>query len=364
MRSLAFFGIVIFALTSCDTNSDLLGKMYDFDQGPMLVNLGNELILPAYRDLSDKTESLKIATESFTESPSEEALVTLRQQLKAARLAWQQCAPFQFGPAEANNLSGILNIYPVDTRQIDRNISEGNYDLRTLSNADARGFQAMGYLLYDSEMTNEELVASFDTNRSSYLLDLAVQIAEVSSVVYSEWSVEGANYLGDFTSEAAYGVSVGSSVAKLVNAMNLNFERNTRDGKVGIPVGIRSLGEPVLHATEAYFSGYSVELLQANLTAYHRLYTGGSGEGLDDYLKAIEATTTSNEDLSATINTQFETLIAAVDKLNDPLPEQITTDKVAVEAVFAEMQRLIVLFKTDMASSMGVVITYQDNDGD
>jgi hypothetical protein len=28
------------------------------------------------------------------------------------------------------------------------------------------------------------------------------------------------------------------------------------------------------------------------------------------------------------------------------------------------MQGLIILFKTDMASSMGVIITYQDSDGD
>jgi len=32
--------------------------------------------------------------------------------------------------------------------------------------------------------------------------------------------------------------------------------------------------------------------------------------------------------------------------------------------VFIEMQKIVVLFKSDMASLMGISITNQDNDGD
>ncbi len=360
-------GIVIAGATvlqACTSGNDLLDKMNDFDQGPMLENIGSSIILPAYQSLAKESESLDVAIQSLVSGPSEENLIAARTALKSTRLAWQACTPYQFGPAESINLSGVLNIYPVDTLQIENNIESGSYDLTTISNADARGFQSLGYLLYTPGLTDAEIVSSITANRGRYLQDIANEIALASATVYQEWNVQGGNYLAEFTSEDAYGVNVGSSVGKLVNAMNKDFERNSRDGKIGIPVGIRTLGEPVFHAIEAYYAGYSVELLQANIDAYHKLYEGNDNVGIEEYLKAIQATTTDNTDLSEKINAQFSSIETAANALSDPLVEQIENDKTAVELVFAEMHRLVVMFKTEMASSMGVVITYQDNDGD
>lgn len=362
MRKLFTLLFLPVMISSCTSDGDLLGKMNDFDQGPMLENLGNNLILPAYKKLTEKAEALNASIQALAADPSAVNLASARTNLKEARLAWQYCSPFQFGPAETYALSGVLNIYPIDLNQIERNLEEGTYDLSTLSNADARGFQTLGYFMYSSEMTDEELVTAFTSEQLEYVKAVSSQIAAAASAVYTAWTAEGGNYIGTFTSEDSYGVNVGSSVGKLVNAMNLNFERNTRDGKIGIPAGVRSLGEPILTATEAYYAGYSVELFEANMDAYYELYKGGDDVGIEEYLKAIEATTTSNEDLSEKIDSQFQVIQGV--SLSDPLTDQITNDIDPVLQVFAEMQRLIVMFKTDMASSMGVVITYQDNDGD
>jgi len=40
------------------------------------------------------------------------------------------------------------------------------------------------------------------------------------------------------------------------------------------------------------------------------------------------------------------------------------TNPSVVDAAYVELQKQVVLFKTDMPSSLGVLITYQDNDGD
>jgi len=55
---------------------------------------------------------------------------------------------------------------------------------------------------------------------------------------------------------------------------------------------------------------------------------------------------------------------AALESLSDPLSENIVNDQTQVEATYAELQKLIVLFKVDMPSRLGILITYQDNDGD
>ena len=362
MRKSLIISALSILIISCNSGGDLLEKLNDFDQGPMLENIGDNIILPSYQNLSASTLQLSENVNSLTENRSVDALKEVRASLKSARLNWQYCSPFQFGPAETYAISAVLNIYPVDVNQIERNLTAGTYDLSTLSNSDARGFQTLGYFLYSSELSDEELLASYTDEELTYMRTVAEEIATVSSEVYTAWSVDGGNYIATFTSEEAYGVNVGSSVGKMINAMNLDFERNTRDGKIGIPAGVRSLGEPILNATEAYYAGYSVELFEASIDAYYTLYTGGNGVGLDDYLKAIEATTTANEDLSVKIDSQFKTIQNI--QLTDPLPDQITTNIDPVLEVFVEMQQLIVMFKTDMASSMGVVITYQDNDGD
>ncbi|MEQ8473027.1 MAG: imelysin family protein [Marinoscillum sp.] len=364
MRLLLLLLSVLSVLMSCTSDSNPFGKMNDFDQGPMLENLGNNLIVPAYAELSSTAESLKISAQTYTSAPSVESLGTLRSSLKSVRLAWQYCSPYQFGPAESQGLAGLVNIYPVDTFQIKSNIENGDYNLNTLSNADARGFQALGFLLYKPNLSDSEIVASLSADEASYINEIADLIAQVSASVHNAWSADGGNYLGTFTSPDSYGVNVGSSVGKLINAMNLDYERNTRDGKIGIPVGIRSLGDPILHASEAYYAGYSLELFKESIQAYYQLFLGGEDVGFDDYLKGIEAVTTENSDLSDRISSQFVSIQNSAEPLKDPLPQQIEDNKEQVQAVFAEMQQLAVLFKTDMASQLGVVITYQDNDGD
>ena len=50
--------------------------------------------------------------------------------------------------------------------------------------------------------------------------------------------------------------------------------------------------------------------------------------------------------------------------MQDPLWQYVVENQSATYDVFAELQSLVVLWKVDMMSSLGVLITYQDNDND
>jgi hypothetical protein len=50
--------------------------------------------------------------------------------------------------------------------------------------------------------------------------------------------------------------------------------------------------------------------------------------------------------------------------MQDPLASFVVDQQQASLDVYAELQALVVLWKVDMMSSLGVLITYQDNDGD
>ena len=360
-------------VTSCGEDDNGPNAGDNFDQKGLLEHVGSSLIVPAYQELEQKSGILRDKISSFIASPESSTLEEAKTALFEARIAWQYCSPYQFGPAEESGLASNLNIFPADRSKIERNIENGSYNLGTLANNDAKGFAALEYLLYGKDVTSGEVIQGFadQPQRATYLQNVAELIIATAAEVYAAWSPDGGNYLGEFTSDGALGADAGSSLGKLVNALNLSFERNTRDAKIGIPAGIRSLGITIPEATEAYYAGYSLELALANVDAYKKLFLGQTREGVkglgfDDYLKARKAATTSGSELplDEAINAQFDAVLGFIDQIENPLDEQIRTDNSRVQQVFAQMQQLAVLLKTDMASALGVVISYQDNDGD
>jgi predicted lipoprotein len=141
--------------------------------------------------------------------------------------------------------------------------------------------------------------------------------------------------------------------------MILHYERFLRDGKIGIPAGVRSAGVPRPTATEAFHGGYSAELMVANLQAFKDLFTGDNGLGLDDNLIFLESPTLANDIIAG-----LDQAISDSQALTDPLSGNIENDNDQVIEVFTSLQQVLVLIKVDMTSILGISITFQDNDGD
>lgn len=319
--------------------------------------------------LSEKVADLESTISDFAQEPNLANLSSTQQALKSAWLAWQDVSLFVFGPSETAGLRASLATYPTDTDKIEGNIASGSYILGSIDNKAAVGFPALDYLLNGQAGDAQGIVDQFTlepdaAQRLAYLTDLIAEINNKVEATESGWLASGENYLADFTSASAAGTDVGSSLGQLVNAMDLHFQRFVRDGKVAIPAGIRSAGVPRPKAVEVYYGGYSVELLLASLNAYQRLFQGTalSGEdhtGLYEYLVVLNA-----KELADDVQQQFAASITAAQGLSDPLSEQIESDVDAVTDVFLELQKIVVLLKSDMASTMGITITNQDNDGD
>jgi predicted lipoprotein len=68
--------------------------------------------------------------------------------------------------------------------------------------------------------------------------------------------------------------------------------------------------------------------------------------------------------LSTDVLKQFDVALNALKAVPDPLSNALTTNPTQIEAAYKEVQILLTLIKTDVASATGVRITYQDTDGD
>lgn len=371
INSPAFLLCLGFAVVMGACNDDA-GKEEEmnFDQQALLSNLGQNVIFPNYADFKAKTNALKTAVTAFTTQPTTESLATAREAQKEAYLAWQYINLYEFGPAADLALRMNVNSFPARYTTIEDNIASGSWDLKSFTSVDQKGLPALDYLLFAGTDINETLEAYISDehaeNRLQYLQDVSTDLNAFSEEVYKGWHPEEGNYLGTFSTKT--GNSAGSSLSLLVNQFNQGYEL-IKNKKLGLPLGKKSLeGETFPLAVEAYYSGFSLELMQANLLSVENTFTGkangADGVGLDDYLDAIYQAGIIQEDLSAEIMQQLTKIKNAVDAISNPLSQALENNTTAANQAYEEIQQLVVLIKNDMPSALGVLITYFDNDGD
>ena len=357
--------IVFLILSSCKDkkkNNQVEEPAEPFDKSGMLVNYADNIILPAYQSFSVSLDSLNISYLAFKSSPDIPKLQTLKQKFISAYTKYQRCDLFELGPAETTGMRGNFNIFPTDTLQIKTNISTGIYDLAAISNLDAKGFPALDYLFFGNPET--VIVNSF-TNPSTqqYTSDLLNEMITKNQFILNEWS---STYRNTFIN--SLGTDVGSSIGMLVNQLNYQLDY-LKNAKLGIPLGKKSLGVPYPDKCEAYYSNvYSLTFAIETFDLIERVYNGktlngSNGKGFDDYLVHLKVQHISGT-LNDAIQSQLSITRTKLTGIAEPLSAQMTANPATVDAAYAELVKLLVLLKADLPSSLGVVITYQDGDGD
>ena len=339
----------------------------DYDRAVMLQNLSSVVILPAYNNLKLVAEGYAGLYDAFVANPDPSTLMDMRNGLKNLWLAWVSASSFEFGPAQNVVLRSAVNTFPADETQIESNITAMSWDLQQAVNIDARGLPALDYLLNkDDESTT---LTAFTTapdasSRMAYLAALVTDVTGLMAQMHEDWTSGDTPYRNTFSENQ--GTDVGSSTGMLINQLNFDLEI-TKNARLGIPLGKKTLGQILPGHVEAFYGEFSSDLVLAHLQGLRAIYTcelyGADGYGLDDALDALEATYNGGP-LSDAIDTQFDAALAAAANLTNPLSTQIQNDPATVDAAYAEIQKLVVLLKTDLASAMGIAITYQDNDGD
>jgi predicted lipoprotein len=264
-------------------------------------------------------------------------------------------------------LRAVLNTFPSDTAQILTNVQSGAWDLNLASNIDARGFPALDFLLFrlgnDSAATLARFLAPADSaHLQGYVAALVTDVASVTSSIYQQWTN---GYSATF--KASLGTDVGSSTSLIVNEMNRDLEI-LKTASIGIPLGKQSFDTPLPDKVEGFYSGMSKSLAIAQLTTVRHIYNGEAdgtpdGVGLKEALDAVEAEYNGGA-LTDAIAAQFVATAAALQALPEPLSGAVVTNRVPVETAYAEVQKLVVLLKADLASALSILITYTDADGD
>lgn len=328
----------------------------DFKKEEIMTNLADNYIIPGYTDLQSRLSALSTAWNGFVPNPDQSGLETVRQKWQEAVISFHRVKLFDLGPAMTVGLASALGTFPADTTQIENNITSGSYNLATADNVDAIGFESLDFLLYGSDALNK---LSTSVTRRNYVSDvIAKMVIEVGQVV-TEWN---GSYRATFI--AGTGTSSTSPFSLLINAFCKDYEL-AKTAKLGIPIGMQSLGIQQPHYLEVRRSGIGKTLLLTNIQAVHDVFLGKSysgatnGKGFDDYLSALDKST-----LSSTIDTRLTYLENQIALWNGSIESMMASAPSTLTDFYNYMHATVVYLKTDMASAFGVLITYQDNDGD
>jgi uncharacterized protein len=358
----SFVILVLVVLVSCKPKKNEPAPEIDFRKQALLINLCDEVILPNYVNFDLAMDSLVSAYNTFKISGSQSDLTIVKQKLHSSYLKYHRISPYEFGPAESVIVRMNYNVFPTDTVQILVNISTGSYILTSAANADAKGFPALDYLFNSrADASILQLFAS-TSNYKQYVADVLAEMSSKIKTIIGSWN---SSYRNTFVNSLS--TDIGSSIGFLVN--QLNFEMDyIKNAKVGIPLGKKTLGIPCPDKCESYYAGHSVEYALETLKTIENMYlgrslSGNNGLGFDDYLDHLGAEYNGGS-LNDAIIAQFALAKSKLAAIPNPLSTQVTANAPVVDAAYVELMKLLVLLKTDMPSSLGVIITYQDGDGD
>lgn len=340
-----------------------------FDKKAMLTNYADNIIIPAYTAMQQKIAALQTASDAFLAAPSATTQANVKTAYLAAHLQYETIAAFQFGPAETALLdifvnysggldysfatAGQLTGFSIDTTTIESNIVSGTYDLAAMSRNSlySQGFPALNYLYF-----GPNAIAKFSTNtgnRVKYVQDVVARLKTLVDNVASGWGTYRTEFIGNTKT------NTGSPIGSMVNQLAYQLDM-LKGPRIGWPFGKQSNGIVFADKCEGYYAGASVALAIENLSALKKIYNGaGSGKGLSDYIVALK-----NPTLNTDVLAQFDAAIAKLQLIPDPLSASLTAQPAAVDAAYKEIQKLLTLLKTDVASATAVQITFMDNDGD
>jgi predicted lipoprotein len=368
-HSLLLLTLSLFVACKKESDSAPDESVNGFNKVTMLTYYIDSIIIPRYAAMEQRANALETATNTFVAAPSPTTQAAVKTAYEDAHLQYERIAAFQFGPAETALLdlymnysggldysfttSGALTGFSVDSTTIESNITSGSYDLTQVTRASfySQGFPALDYLFFAPNAISK--YSSNTSHRVKYAQDVVARIKTLVASVSSGWKAYRTEFIGNTRTNV--GSPIGNTVNQLAYQMDL-----LKGPRIGWPFGKQSNGIVFATKTEAYYTGNSVSLALENLQSLKSIYTaGGSGKGLSDYLVAL-----NKAQLSTDITAQFDLAIAKLSAIPDPLSSSLVNNAASIDAAYKEIQKLLTLLKTDLASATAVQINYMDNDGD
>jgi len=370
--SITFITLVFFSCRNINDDNAPQVNYTPEQKESVLKNLGDNLIVPTYKEFTVDSDSLRSKCLAFCTTPNATTLTTAQDAWKKAKLSWKLSEIFNnFGPGETLFIYTLIDYPSINTTKIESNIStpvsssliDSAY-IETRSST-AKGLTAIEYLLFDrtdnnTVITNYTSASNFN-NRKEYLTQLSKNLHYKASLIYNSWAPEKDNYVTEFKTNPKN--DIYGSLSLLINSLVHQVDV-IKTVRIGTPLG-KTTGTAAPNYVEAYYSSYSFECLKAHYLSVQYIMTGtgyGSmnGNGINVLMNnSAQKRTTYNAILANVITDLNYTLNIPVS-----LEQAAQENNTEANALYDSAKQLVKLLKSDMCAELNIAVTFSDSDGD
>jgi uncharacterized protein len=331
----------------------------------VLRSLVQKVIAPGYTKLAAECTTLTKQIEEFNAAPNQAALERARQTWIAAAAAADSLGGFQFGPIVDREFSSTFYYWQTIPSRIENVVDDPSLaidqSLIESAGATSKGLYAIENLLFDRpaglqteppESAKALDLLSASKRRREYLIAAAQDMAHKASLVSADWAALGPQSVAE-----KFITDTQNSINILVNNLTQSLEI-TYFNHLNFVLMIPSPIEKQLNRVKGSRSNTSLQRVIVALEGVENFYTGAGGVGLRDSLVSVNPT------LAARVQEQFKIAIAKTREIAVPLERAAVDKREAVQSAVDQAHALEILFKVDLASSLGVTITFTSGDGD
>lgn len=351
--------LVFFIILGCNTKDENKSSE-SFNVSDLLSDLTRYQIIPTVDNFNEQAVRLNTIIEAYLSNPNEDEFLKIKNQWKLTTLAYEKVYAFNIGNVRSQFLHEAIYLWPIATNSIEDILQKTpQIDENAIAalSPSIKSIAALEYLLFKSGTTetNTEFISS--ENRQNYLKYAALNIQQQSERIQNIWSTSGENYSDEFINSNENGIQ--GSFNKYFNGL-YNLIDTGKVSKIGKPSGLEN--SPVINPllSQAFRSDLSLPILKENMVILERAYFNPEGLGINDYVTYIRR----NDDLNLLIQEKISEVKLAIEAIPVPFFDAITSHYSLVEDLHTKLKELLIIFSTDLRSTLSIVITSTDNDGD
>lgn len=334
-------------------------EKYNFkNDKEMIKGFVNKIIFPNTSLLKSDAQKFQELADSYSKEQTTDGLIKVREQWLKVAKSWARCYAFNIGTLKRQYFALRFANFPINTQGLEQIITSKelvNESVVKSMGSDTKGILGLEYLLYGKEnaVTNNTFEKS--ENRKKLLQLMTEELSKNATSYHEKWE----EYSQSLINNESESGNISNSFNLIFNGLN-NAIHYAWETKIGKPAGLEKSKIISKDRVEAAFSKKSLEFVKENISMTKEVFFSNKTVNISDKIKFV----TKNDDLNNTIKKQYEKIENAIDAIEKPLSIAIESEKEKVRILHNELKRLEIYFSTDVKSTLSLIITGTDGDGD
>jgi predicted lipoprotein len=360
-----FFGRTALALSFFIAAQSGIGQTVNREAA--LRDIARNVIAAGFQDLASKCQTFSNNAAQLVNKPEPTAVDQARKTWVDVFEAADRLRCYQAGPIVTREYAATFYYSRISPSGIEGEIQSSNaLDEAYVSGlaGNVKGLFTLECLLFghrvypgglsemNADAAREMLLGANAGRRRDFLLALARDVDFKAARLAQDWAASG-----DQDPAPKFAAGGQASINLLVNQLAHSIE-DVEQARLNFVLVLPKPLPHQIYRIEASPSGASLRGAIASVESIQKFYRGGGGLGLADVLKPV------NAPLAKRIDEQFDATLAAIKAIGEPLDQAAVDKREAVQNACDKVKALEILFKVDLASALGVTISFISGDGD